>query len=269
MNPCYSIIIPTYKSSSVIKIALESILDQTYQNFEVLIMDCLSTDGTVDLVKSFEDERIRIFSETDNGIYDAMNKGISKAKGEWIYFLGSDDYLISPSILHEVNEFIIKNNATDFVYGNVIWGKSHTVYDGQFNLHKLFERNICHQGIFIKKKIVEELTCFNIIYPVLADYDLNVKIFTNKKYKIQYINKVIAYFEVGGSSSTISDPFYEEKKIIKEDFLRNLNLCDKIYFNYITNRNPRGKKMLIKKYFYQIMIYVLNVVGFKPNYQFL
>ena len=86
-----SIIIPTFNSANTLRRALDSIIGQTLNDLEVLIMDGVSTDQTLDIAKTYNDNRIRIFSEPDNGVYDAMNKGIDKASGEWLYFLGSDD----------------------------------------------------------------------------------------------------------------------------------------------------------------------------------
>lgn len=97
-----SIIIPTYNSASVLPRALDSIICQTFTNWEVLIMDGISTDDTLKMAQSYNDSRIRIYSEPDNGIYDAMNKGINKANGEWLYFLGSDDCLFSKDVLSNI-----------------------------------------------------------------------------------------------------------------------------------------------------------------------
>ncbi|MBP5724119.1 MAG: glycosyltransferase [Bacteroidales bacterium] len=90
-----SIIIPTYNSSKIIGRALDSIVNQTMQDFEVLVMDGASTDNTGEIVASYNDERIKFYSEPDKGIYDAMTKGITKAQGESLYFISIDDWLIN------------------------------------------------------------------------------------------------------------------------------------------------------------------------------
>ena len=93
-----SIIIPTYNSASVLAKALDSIVKQNFTDWEVLVMDGVSTDNTIKVAQSYNDSRIHIFSEPDKGIYDAMNKGIEKAQGEWLYFLGSDDWLLNGNV---------------------------------------------------------------------------------------------------------------------------------------------------------------------------
>src|SRR5215218_2671624 len=102
MSIFLSIIIPTYNAGNNLARALESVLQQTFSSFEVLIMDGLSTDNTSAIVESFHDERIQLFREGDRGIYDAMNKGIAKARGAWLYFLGSDDELYTSTVLEEI-----------------------------------------------------------------------------------------------------------------------------------------------------------------------
>jgi len=103
MNPFFSIIIPTYNSSATISVALNSIIKQSYQNFEVIIVDGLSNDNTISIISQFQDDRIKIFSEKDKGVYDAMNKGINYANGKWIYFMGSDDYFYDNTILFYIS----------------------------------------------------------------------------------------------------------------------------------------------------------------------
>ena len=100
----FSIIIPTFNSEKTLDIALSSIVVQSYQNFEVLIIDGLSTDSTIDIAKKHQKvfPNIKIKSEKDNGIYDAMNKGIALAKGEWLYFMGSDDSLYNDDVLNQI-----------------------------------------------------------------------------------------------------------------------------------------------------------------------
>ncbi len=120
-------------------------------------MDGNSSDNTIELVKSFKDLRIRINSEPDQGVYDAMNKGIEKAKGEWILFLGSDDKLYNDEVLSDIAK-VLKRTNKGVVYGdaqidgNVSWAKGDKIYGGKFSLYRLLRRNICHQAIFYKRE---------------------------------------------------------------------------------------------------------------------
>ena len=95
----YSIIVPTFNSAHTLKRCLDSILSQTFKNFEIIIADGLSTDSTLMTAESMRDERINIFSEKDYGVYDAMNNAVERAQGKWILFLGSDDFLFDDFVL--------------------------------------------------------------------------------------------------------------------------------------------------------------------------
>ena len=115
--PRLSIIIPTFNSAKTLSRCLDSVISQSFTDWEVLMMDGVSNDDTIKIASSCQDSRIRIYSEPDKGIYDAMNKGIDKSRGEWLYFLGSDDYLFNSHSLEDV----FKNDIEkyDVVYGDV------------------------------------------------------------------------------------------------------------------------------------------------------
>jgi len=104
----YSIIIATYNSANTLAEAIQSVLQQTLKDFELIIIDGKSSDGTLEIIKSYEKEITYWISEKDKGVYDAWNKGIKIAKGEWICFLGSDDIML-PTTIEKYNDFIITN----------------------------------------------------------------------------------------------------------------------------------------------------------------
>lgn len=194
-----SIIIPTFNSGAVLSKALNSIVSQTFSDWEVLIMDGLSTDNTIEIAQSYNDNRIRIYSEPDKGIYDAMNKGIKKAQGEWLYFLGSDDWLLNENVLNEV---LVQCgiNSYDVVYGEVDAPHLASNHSGEWSLQTI-DRNRCHQAIFYRREVVRRFGGYNTKYKIWADYDLNLKWFFNKNVKKKHIPTVIAHYSEGGYSS--------------------------------------------------------------------
>ena len=103
-GPAISIIIPTFNAGEILTVALDSLVRQTYQNFEVLIVDNASNDISIDIIERYvkKDARFQLISENDDGIYEAMNKGIFLSKGEWIFFLGSDDSLFDEFVLSKI-----------------------------------------------------------------------------------------------------------------------------------------------------------------------
>jgi glycosyltransferase involved in cell wall biosynthesis len=214
MSPLFSIIIPTFQSSGVLKDCLESISRQSYASFEVLIMDACSTDDSLYLIKSFKDIRIRFISQSDLGVYDAMNKGIEHAKGEWILFLGSDDKLHDQAVLKDISKVVNKTKKS-VVYGdvrvdgNVSWAKGEKVYGGKFSLYRLLRRNICHQAIFYNRSFLQQHQLkYNLTYRVSADWDLNLRTWLIKPF--QYYPRIISTFTAGGISSGGKDDGFQQ-----------------------------------------------------------
>jgi glycosyltransferase involved in cell wall biosynthesis len=220
MQPFFSIIIPTFNAAQTIAIALESVLQQTFQDYEVILVDGQSTDATLEVVKSYKSDRVTWISELDKGVYDAMNKGIQHAKGKWLYFLGSDDYLLSNAVLKKVQDRLqtVKNKVA---YGNVLingntgWAINGQVYNGKFSFQKLLKSNICHQSIFYNTSFIKKHQLqYDLKYPISADWDFNIACRTRTKFT--YMHIVIAVFNAGGISSETTpekEPFLLERKI--------------------------------------------------------
>lgn len=215
-NTLISIVTPTYNAINDIENCITSVAGQIYQNKEHLIIDGLSNDGTVELIKRYQRKysHIKLLSAKDDGIYDAMNKGIANASGGWIYFMGSDDVFYDSSVLHEI---FADRDATffDVIYGNVQWGNSQQTYDGKFSILKLMEKNLCHQAIFYSAGIFKKLGYFDLRYPILADYVFNIKWFSDDFIKVKYCDKIIAKFGINGESSKgIDANFLRDKDLI-------------------------------------------------------
>jgi len=204
----FSIIIPTYNAAKTLRQAIDSVLVQTFSQFELIIVDGKSSDGSVEIIENMskKNPEIRFISEKDNGIYDAMNKGINLAKGEWLFFLGSDDRLFDNKVLNEVYQ-ALDGNDMDIIYGNIYKEETGKRYDGEFDFRKLLKRNISHQSMFFNRKIFIEKGYFDIAYRSHADWDFNIRCFADRTVKTKYINITIASFAYGGASSFNDVPF--------------------------------------------------------------
>ncbi len=215
-NPMLTIIIPTYNSAATIGIALESIIYQTFQNTEVLIIDGLSCDNTIEIAKKYQLEfpQIKIISEADKGIYDAMNKGIGIAKGEWVYFMGSDDFLYESTTIEQFSK-IEELKKFEVLYGNVYSKRFNGIYDRKFTYSKLATKNICHQSIFFRKCVFKKIGKFNLKYEAYADWDHNIRWFFSNKISHLYVNQVVANYADGGFSSLNVDEVFNKDKNIK------------------------------------------------------
>lgn len=215
-NLNFSIIIPTYNPGERLRQAINSIISQTYTNYEILIIDNVSRDGTLDVIKNYASlhNNIRWISEPDNGIYDAMNKGVNMANGECLYFLGSDDRLYNSNILQQISNEVTENNC-DVIYGDVYSTRFNGKYDGEFDSSKILTQNICHQSVFFKRDVFEITGLFNLRYKSHADWDHNMHWFFSPKISKMYFNGIIAEYADGGFSSLNCDPKFANERILK------------------------------------------------------
>lgn len=225
-----SIIIPTYNSAKTINRCLDSIGAQTYKDYEVLVMDGCSKDETIEIIKSYPDERIKIASEPDKGIYDAMNKGILKSKEEWLYFLGSDDYLFAPDVLEKVAAELSPKYM--IVYGDVESTHLQPEYKGEWKETMMYY-NRCHQAIFYHRSLFEKYGLYNTSYRIFADHIFNLLCFWKYSVPAKYLDLIIAHYSEGGASERYDDlAFYRDVSWI-------LFRCDK------HNRNIKYRKEMV------------------------
>lgn len=211
-NKLFTIITVTYNAQDSIEGTVKSVINQDFKDYEYIIIDGKSTDDTVNIIRRYNCDKIQLISESDKGIYDAMNKGICMATGRYLYFLQSGDMLL-PNVLSRV-EKSIKDDKCSLIYGNVYWGSDKKIYDGIFDEYKISIRNICHQAIFYHRRIFEIYKGYNIRYNVLADYELNLKCFANSEIRKKYIDVVIAKYSPGYSLNVIDDYFNGYKQLI-------------------------------------------------------
>ena len=155
--PMFSIIVPTLNAAATLGACLDSVVGQTCSDFEVVLVDGGSTDGTLDIANGFAPTlgtRLVIHCGPDQGIYDAMNRGVGMATGAWLLFLGADDTLFEADTLARVAAFIGEHEPSDLVYGDVIFCSTSSRHAGVFDLDRLlFEQNMCHQSIFYRREL--------------------------------------------------------------------------------------------------------------------
>src|SRR5690554_3686144 len=218
-RPFFSIIIPSFNSSLTIIRCINALLAQRFENFEIIVVDGGSTDSTLPLLTEqySENTKVKIYCQKDYGIYDAMNKGISYSRGEWLYFLGSDDELHNDDVLQEVHKKL-STKKCDFAYGSVRvvddvkWAKDGTIYDGEFDDVKITKQNICHQAVFYRSHIISKFGMYDLKFSLCSDWDMNLRIWP--KSRKLYLDMVVAKFFAGGASTSGGDP--EFGKVFKE-----------------------------------------------------
>lgn len=199
-NPRISVITVCYNAVSTIENTILSVVNQTYDNIEYIVIDGGSTDGTIDLIQKYKNNINYWVSEPDKGIYDAMNKATKVASGDFLFFLNSDDLLYNNEVL---SEFATLMSSDDTIYyGDVMQVPGGKTYGGAFSKWRLSYTNICHQAIFYPSKVFAYYS-YNTRYKIYADWYLNILCFANKDLQFKYINKLVARYSLGGLSNVL------------------------------------------------------------------
>ena len=188
-----------------------------------------------------------------------MNKGIRIATGDWIYFLGSDDTLYDKNVLRNIFEIIAGCNC-DVLYGNVFTSISKKIYNGEFTREMLFNENICHQSIFLKKSIFDKIGLFNLKYKVFADWDSNFKWFYNNNIRHKYYNVIVANYSEDGMSNTIKDyPFLRDRLgLIIKYGCKSLPLNTTIHIAEIACIDSKKEKRYFEFFKYSVNVFFLK-----------
>ena len=220
-KPLFTIITATYNSEKVIMECIKSVAGQTFTNYEHLIIDGNSSDGTVELVKSVNDEKIKFISEPDQGVYDAWNKGLNLTSGTWILFLGSDDILY-PNALEKYAELVGSSNFpkdVEFVSSRIHLvnsvGEIYRTYGKPYKWTE-FRRSvkIAHTGSLHKRSLFEKYGRFNIAYKICGDYEFLLRV--GPSLKAKYIDFVAVAMSDGGISNNRKKVFKEHYRAVTE-----------------------------------------------------
>lgn len=235
MHKKISIITVVFNDREGLKKTIESVISQTYKNIEYIIVDGGSEDGTVDVIKQNEEYISKWVSEPDEGIYDAMNKGIKMATGDWLNFLNAADIFISNTIVEEmVNVF----DSSSIVYGNMIRtnGKKSYVTKGvcgnNIDAVDFMHKSVSHQAAFIRKEVFNKYGLYSTRYRLASDAEFfyRVLILNNESYK--YIDKSVVVFSLGGASTKQKMLYDNERKMFLIESLGEsaYNIYDELYW---------------------------------------
>lgn len=203
-----SIITATYNSSRTIIDTLKSLEEQTYSNIEYIIIDGSSKDNTLDVIKNNCSRVSTIISESDNGIYDALNKGINVATGDIVGFLHSDDLFAYPEAIEDIVKSMTENN-TDGVYADLQYVNKDNIgsvvrywKSGEYNINKLNKGWMPpHPTFYMKRSCYERFGLFDLSFKIAADYDSLLRYLFLNKVSMSYLPKVTIKMRVGGASN--------------------------------------------------------------------
>jgi glycosyltransferase involved in cell wall biosynthesis len=204
LKPTLSVITVVYNNARDIERTLLSVISQTYQAIEYIVIDGLSTDGTVEIIKRYEDRILKFVSERDEGIYDAMNKGLAVATGDYVLFMNSGDEFYATDTVEKV---FATESGGDIYYGETemmtetgdILGQRRHKAPQKFSWRSFkYGMSVSHQAIYIRRLLAEP---FDRRYELSADIDWIIRA-AKKAKKIVNVNQYVARYQVGGMSKT-------------------------------------------------------------------
>lgn len=212
----FSVITINYNDQIGLERTIKSVINQTCNDYEFLVIDGGSTDGSVNIIKKYEKNITYWISEKDKGVYHAMNKGVAKAKGHYCIFMNSGDSFYSPNILESVT-----NYQEDIICGKILRGNS-TTPNGHnkevISLVDLMRRSLPHQAMFINKELLIKHP-YDERYKILSDWKFCIESIIFDNCSFRNIDLIIANFDLSGISTTASKLFAEERELILPELL--------------------------------------------------
>lgn len=217
-----SIITINYNDKVGLERTLKSVTNQTYQDFEYLVIDGGSTDGSKKIIEQYKDKIDYWISEPDNGVYNAMNKGISKATGEYLLFINSGDEFYNLNVLKENLKFI---HTHDLVYFNInVVGEQDNYikkYPSKISFSYLYDDTLPHPATFIKKKLYDKVGFYDENLKIVSDWKLFILALVKYNATYHYVDAVFSIFYFDGISSrkeNLEILLVEREKVLKQEF---------------------------------------------------
>ena len=252
-----SIITVTYNAAYTIEKTIQSVLNQSCKNYEYLIIDGNSTDDTLFLVKGFENrvskgefgirsDRFRVVSEPDKGLYDAMNKGINLAHGDFVWFINAGDKIYSSDTLQQVVDAINQHPDADVIYGQTIiidqadevLGERHRIAPAKLTKKSLLDGLVvCHQSVIVRRSNAPQ---YNLSYKLTADYDWMCRVLDVSRKNV-YIDSYLSKFQTAGLSSQRRKQSLKERFVIMKRHFGLLptlwsHLCILLKYPFVTRK---------------------------------
>jgi glycosyltransferase involved in cell wall biosynthesis len=249
-QPLISIITINYNNKKGLGRTIESVVKQTISDYEYILIDGGSTDGSIDTIQQHQNKLAYWVSEKDNGIYDAINKGIQKATGRYLLFLNSGDCFINPITLAAVNE-AMQSDKYDIIYGNSIFTNGKAIRYNPFPLSLLnvLRLGISHQAFFLKKELFSKAGLYNTAYKVVADSCHLITCLVKYNATSLYVNTIIAEIEPDGISMASTGQNRKEQQLfMRTEFIALQNDYELLLTYYKRDYLTRIRKFVGRKF---------------------
>lgn len=244
-----SIITVVYNNFNCIEDTILNVIGvcESRLDIEYIIIDGGSTDGTLEIIKSYHDKITQWITEPDKGIYDAMNKGINLAKGEWLIFMNSGDLFHSNGNQFLNLNFLDNENVIDYdiIYGNTLTKNEKKIINipqKKIDHYYFFLETICHQSIFFSRNVFTKLGNYNLDYKIIADRELLFRV-AKSKGRFHHINQIISIWDEEGFSKDNIKLFKMEEKLF---VTKNFGFIERLFLNFRNKLISGLKKMYIK-----------------------
>jgi len=248
-----SIITVSYNSENFIESCINSLLSQTYKNIEYIIIDGSSKDNTLNIIKKYSDQVSVIVSEPDQGIYDAMNKGIKIAKGDIIGFLHSDDLYANNEILSKVQKIFNMDKTLEACYADLIYVKRFDIskvvryFKSDRFIEGFFQKGWCppHPTFFVRRSVYNLYGIFDLNYQFASDIDLMMRFLEIHKINVKHVPEVWVKMRIGGASNkNLKNIWLQNREILKSFNKNGLNI-NPIFF-FLHKLISRSKQFIIR-----------------------
>ncbi|GHU63991.1 glycosyl transferase [Bacteroidia bacterium] len=203
VSPLITIVTVVYNSAATLEKTIRSVTEQDYGKIEYIVIDGGSTDESIQIIKKQESNLSAWLSEKDNGIYDAMNKGIRMASGDWVCFLNSGDIFVDSQIIGKVAKEISQSNRNqDVIYGNILVRKADGLFKERIakepcNIHRMY---FCHQSAFVRRELLQKFG-FDEQHPMSADLKFFKQCYYNGN-SFVHLNFPVVIYDTSGVSNT-------------------------------------------------------------------
>lgn len=236
-----SIVTGTWNSAATVRDTFDSVLSQTYKDYEYWVIDGGSKDETVDIIKEYEPKfegRMKWVSERDKGIYDAMTKGFRKCTGDVLMLINSDDLFARPDALQLVADKFAENPDADCVYADLYYVSQNNIQ----NIVRVWRTGEqrpmrkgwlpAHPTFYVKRKVYDELGYFDLSYPLAADFELMLRFVDGHKIKLVYLPECLVRMRLGGATSKNLKNIYRQNVECYRAFRKNGLECSQFYIVY-------------------------------------
>ncbi|WP_051269886.1 glycosyltransferase family 2 protein [Flavobacterium suncheonense] len=246
-NILLSVITINYNDAKGLKKTMDSVVRQTWKGFEYLVIDGGSTDESPALIEAYQSDIAYSVSEKDNGIYNAMNKGIKAAKGKYLLFLNSGDYLVADTVFENV--FSSFTSDADFICGNLYYEQAGKAvvkeHPEQMTFSYLVARTVYHPSTFIKRALFDQYGLYNENNKIVSDWEFFFKALGLNGASYKKLSQTITHFDMNGISSVHGEKVQEEKLRVFKNYLPYVfnNENDRYIFDKFRETNKRFRML--------------------------